>query len=162
LGLFKPGAKVLAARGENVALAAWSGLALRNGTPLAREMIEWIAASQQASGAYFQAGPGDNLETLWYWELVVLHAVATYGIVMKDPAMLESARRAAVYHLNETQPDHATTEPWGVNAFLLSEETWPLADQVLHTVRVQHPGGVEGVSGILLADALRGLEGRSG
>ena len=66
----------------------------------------------------------------------------------------EAALLNAAYHLHETQPDHATTEPWGLLAFILNPDTRSLADQLLHTVRVQHPGGARGVTAILLADVL--------
>jgi hypothetical protein len=152
-----------AADGERVATSAWSALALHAAgerTDLARETMQSLAATQRPDGAFFLAGRQDNLETLWYWELVLLHAVAAYGLSAGSPPLLAAARRASLYHLHETQPDHATSEPWGLNAFLLDPETWPLADQVLHSVTVQHPTGVVGVSGILLADTLRSLPRR--
>ena len=62
--------------------------------------------------------------------------------------------RATEYHQRETQPDHATTQPWGLFAFAWNPQTHPLADQLLHAVQVQHAGTPDGVSLILLADAL--------
>ena len=146
-------ARISAGDGERIAVGAWNALTRGDAS-----LFDQVAAAQQSSGAYFQVERSDNLETLWYWELVLLHALAAYAIRTGSSPLLDSARRAAAYHLNETQPDHATTEPWALNAFLLSPDTWPQADQVLHTVRIQHPGGADGVAGILLADTLRQLD----
>jgi hypothetical protein len=98
------------------------------------------------SGAFFPPDPSANPETAWYHELVLLHALA--------PRLPVRSAANAEYHLNETQPDHATNEPWGLLAFILNPRTHTLADQLLHNVRVHHPGGARGVTAILLADVL--------
>ena len=53
-----------------------------------------------------------------------------------------------------SQPDHATAQPWALFAFVWNPQTRPLADQLLHAARVQDPAARNGVSLILLADAL--------
>jgi hypothetical protein len=82
----------------------------------------------------------------------------------EDRTIAAAVARATVYHQREMQPDHATTQPWGLFAFIWNPETRPLADQLLHAAAVQQPGGIDGVALILLADALyclRLFEGES-
>ena len=67
---------------------------------------------------------------------------------------MHNPARATEYHQRETQPDHASSQPWGLFAFAWNPDTRPLADQLLHAATVQHPVGQDGVSLILLADAL--------
>jgi uncharacterized protein YbaR (Trm112 family) len=60
----------------------------------------------------------------------------------------------------ETQPDHATNQPWALHAFAQSPGTRPLADQLLHAgTMVSGAGGstAGGLTSILLADALYSL-----
>jgi hypothetical protein len=107
---------------------------------------------QQPSGSFFPPARSVNPEALWYHELVLLHAMATRAGT--DATIGRAVGRNAGYHLHETQPDHATNEPWGLLAFILNPDTRSLADQLLHTVRVQHPAGAQGVTAVLLADVL--------
>ncbi|HLL89432.1 MAG TPA: hypothetical protein VK324_09020, partial [Tepidisphaeraceae bacterium] len=65
-----------------------------------------------------------------------------------------AAARAAEFHQNETQPDHASAQPWGLFPMIRNPLTRPLADQILHAATTQHPAGLEGVSLMLAADAL--------
>ena len=106
------------------------------------------------SGAFLPTSASSNPEPFWYHELVLLHAVTAYAINWGNAAAREAAVRNAEYHLHETQPDHATNEPWGLLAFILNPNTRSLADQLLHTARVHHPAGAQGVTAILLADVL--------
>jgi hypothetical protein len=139
------------AKGAEVGVAAWTGRVAGD-----RGTFERLRDLQRTDGSFLVPTAADNLESLWYHELIVLHAFASYALECGDEGMLEGVRRAGLYHLNETQPDHATTEPWGINAFLLQEETYPLADQQLHAMRTQRPEGIDAVSAILLVDTLAG------
>ncbi len=118
--------------------------------------IRDLCNSQQLSGAFLIADLHDNPETHWYHELILLHAVASFAARTDDSSANESARRAAEFHLVETQPDHATAQPWGLPAFLRYAPL--LADQVLHAMTTQQPGRIDGVSLMLLADTLYGLD----
>jgi hypothetical protein len=102
------------------------------------------------SGAFLNATPADNPETHWYHELVLLHAAASYAVQAEDRTVAAAVVRNAEFHLNETQPDHATTQPWGLFAFIWHEKARTLADQMLHAAGTQKSG----VSLMLLADAL--------
>ena len=113
--------------------------------------FEHLIAHQQPAGHFLAPSANDNLESWWYAELILLHAVGTYAVETNDPHAFQAAGRAADYHLNETQPDHATSEPWAVFPFLLLPETRSLADQVLHNANMMAP---DGTTLLLLADAL--------
>jgi len=130
---------------------AWAALALEGSA--ASSAFKPLADEQQSSGALLKADPTQNPETRWYDELVMLHALTAYAVRARDGAMRPSLR-AAEYHLNETQPDHATNEPWGLLAFILNPIAHSVADQMLHTVQVLQPNGATGVTAVVLADVL--------
>lgn len=152
-----------AARGDEATEAVWGALALHTlASPL--DEPEWAAlaadrfgrlgAGQQFSGAFLRAGASDNPETMWYHELVLLQAAASYAAQSNDALVTASVMQAADYHLHETQPDHASAQPWALLAFIWRHEARPLADQILHALQVQQPQAPGGVPSLLLADAL--------
>jgi hypothetical protein len=162
-GMRWPDGEVPAARGALVGEAAWTALTLfaagkvfvRDAwTDLASDAIGRLARAQRPEGSFLAAGGSDNPEAAWYHELALLHAAASYAVQAEDRTVAAAVARATTYHLRETQPDHATAQPWAVFAYAWNPDTRPLADQVLHAVRVQYPSGARGVSLILLADAL--------
>jgi hypothetical protein len=122
-----------------------------------RRAVLDLVASQRPEGPFLLAGQRDNLESFWFHELQLLHVVAGFGLRSRNGAMLSAARRAAAYHVAETQPDHATNEPWGLPAFLCEPDAAVMADQILHAAGVQQPGRAGGVTLILLADTLYSL-----
>ena len=117
----------------------------------AAAVFDTLIAHQTPAGHFLQPSPNDNLESWWYAELVLLHAVGTRAAVTNDAGAYRAAERAASYHLNETQPDHATSEPWAVFPFLLQPATQSLAEQLLHNASMAPPSAT---SLLLLADAL--------
>jgi hypothetical protein len=121
----------------------------------ARGAFGSLVEHQQASGEFLPPDAHANPETRWYEELTLLHAAADYCLIEPSQRLRAAVRQSAVFHLNETQPDHATAEPWGLLAFV--QYAPALADQVLHAVSMQYPGGVTGPALLLLADALYGL-----
>ena len=152
-----------ASRGDVVTEAAWTALALSAAgrlfvrdawTDLASDTLGRLTRGQTAEGTFLIPGPSDNPETWWFHELVLLHAAASYSVQTEDRAVAAAVARATGHHLAETQPDHATNQPWAVFAYVWDERTRPLADQVLHASSVNRPEGPDGVSLILLADAL--------
>jgi hypothetical protein len=162
---------VPASAGAAVAELAWLAMAARAGGMLAAGgggpevagvIFHEIARRQAPCGAFVMAGRGDNLDTVWYHELVILHAVASYAVQAGDETLKSAAARGAAHVQEELQPDHATNDPWGLPGFLLCAETLPLADQVLHAATALQGavgrGGVSGVTSLLLADALYCLE----
>jgi hypothetical protein len=131
---------------------AWAALAREDAN--AASSFERLADGQQSSGALLKPDPSQNPEAAWFTELVLLHALTAFAVRTGNAALQATASRAAAYHLDETQPDHATSEPWGLLAFILHPNTHSLADQMLHTIRVLYPAGLNGVAAILLADVL--------
>ena len=120
--------------------------------------FDHLCKGATAAGPLLTATSSDNPETHWYHELVLLHAAADYAYATGHDRLTAAVARAAEYHTYETQPDHATAQPWGLPAFVRVPAARPLADQVLHAVQTQHPGGAVGVALLLLADTLYGLE----
>lgn len=117
------------------------------------QALKRFCERQVSSGTYLENHRGVNPETWWYHELVLLHALTSFAILNNDAETLASARRAARFHHAETQPDHATSQPWAIHAFLMEDETFPTADLMLLAANVNQPGGLDAVSRILLADA---------
>jgi hypothetical protein len=155
-----------AARGASAAEAAWTALALHVAgklfirdawTDLASDFFGKLSRAQRPSGAFLEALASDNPETYWYHELVILHAAGSYAVQAEDRHIAAAVKRNTEFHLAETQPDHATTQPFGLFAFIWNAGTRSLADQLLHAGQTQHPGGSDGVSLILLADAVHCL-----
>lgn len=121
----------------------------------AGEAFAQLADQQRPSGEFLPADNSKNPESRWYEELVALHAAASYAVRSPSEKINNAVRRSAEFHLNETQPDHATAQPWGLLAFI--QHATPLADQVLHAMQMQYTGQIEGIPLLLLADALYGL-----
>lgn len=152
-----------AGRGGVASEAAWTALALHVAgkvyvrdawTDLAADTFGRLTRAQQEAGTFLQSGPSDNPEPAWYHELTILHACASYAVQAEDRTVAAAVARAAAYHVAETQPDHATEQPWGLFAFIWSPPARPLADQLLHAMTINAPQGAQGVSLMLLADAL--------
>jgi hypothetical protein len=162
-----PAGPMPAGRGSSATESAWTALALQVAgkifvrdawTDLASDTFGKLTRSQSPEGPFLLAGASDNPETHWYHELVLLHAAASYSVQAEDRTVAAAVARNAEFHLNQTQPDHATNQPWACFAFIWSAATRPLADQILHAATVQNPDGGGGLSLMLLADALYCLE----
>ena len=114
------------------------------------------------AGALHRQQPEESLDGWIFAELVALHALgdlAAWAREMKHNAQneyMDRLRRAAGYHLENTQPDNVTTQPWGALAFALDPAAWLLAEQQLHDVSVQAglEAGGRTVAALLLADAV--------
>lgn len=155
-----------AADGDATASLAWWALAVFRGGELlddprgvaaSHRAMRAVATRQHDSGCYLTAEARDNPETLWFHELQIAHAVGSYAMQSGDAELQRSAARAAQYHMEETQPDHATNQPWGLSAFLVDTQTHIMAEGLLHAATVQHPGRLDAVTLILLADTLYSL-----
>lgn len=158
---------IKAAAGSDAVRAVWDALALSVAgglfhrdawTDLAADTFGRVTRSQQPNGQFLMVGPSDNPETHWYDELVLLHALSSFAVQTEDRTVAAAVHRATELHLRETQPDHATHEPWALFALIWNPQTHPLADQMLHGTTVQRAQSNAGVSLMLLADALYCLE----
>lgn len=149
-----------AKRGSSITEAAWSALALHQAgriyvrdawTDLASDTFGRICRAQQSTGAFLAPNNSINPESTWYHELCILHAAAGYAVRAEDRNAARAVARAGEFHLAETQPDHASSQPWGLFAFIWNPKTRSLADQLLHAVAMNP---TDTVSLILLADTL--------
>lgn len=113
-----------------------------------------VAATQQPDGTFLARTDADAPEPRWYDELAILHALNCHATATNDASITAAVRRAVDYHAAETQPDHASSHPWAIAAFLATPEAIPLADMMLHAAGVQSPRTMDAVSLLLLADAL--------
>lgn len=156
-----------AARGFELCQNVWYALAVYTGgiafekpawTQLGHQVFERLLAAAQPRGTFMAVGVDDNLESWWYHELVILHAATTYSAPRRDARWQSLLKKAAEYHFAETQPDHASTQPWAVHTFLLHPATVFLADQMIHATVTQGGGHPEAVPAILFADALDCLD----
>jgi len=123
-------------------------------SPPAADFFGTLVCCQQPRGAFLTPSPSDNPETLWYHELVLLHAATLYAAYQPDANLDAAIARAAEFHVRETQPDHATDQPWALAAFARSASTRPMADQMLHAAATMARPGGSAITSILLADAL--------
>ena len=148
-----------AAVGDQIAEVCWIALALHVAgkifirdawTDLAADVFGKLARRQRESGALLTATAADNPETFWFHELATLHAAASYAVQAEDRALATVVAKATRFHSREIQPDHATSQPWGVFAFLWNPETRSFGEGMLHAMQ---SSGSE-VSRMLLADAL--------
>ena len=148
-----------ASQGAPAAEAAWTALALHVAgkvfvrdawTDLAADTFGRLTRGQQANGAFLVSTPSDNPELVWYHELAILHAAASFAVQAEDRTVARSVAASSNFIAAEIQPDHASSEPWALFAFIWNPATRPLADQILHTATAASSD----VSLILLADAL--------
>ena len=154
-----------ASRGMSASESVWMALALfvagkvfvRDAwLDLASDTFGKLLRGRPNRSTFLLASENDNPEILWYHELVILHAAASYAVQAEDRTLAAAVARATHHHFNEIQPDHATSQPWAVLLrSIWNPQTQILADQN-HALRfqLQHPQGDDGVSLMLLADAL--------
>ena len=117
----------------------------------------------EGEGPVHEQTLNDAPEDWTYRDLAALHAVFCVGLAKlqgEAPAAdgwLERCQKAARFHLNHTQPDYTTYQPWGLPVFLLEADTAFFAEQQLHDVQshlhLSGPGCAL-VPGLLLADSV--------
>lgn len=106
-----------------------------------------------------ESAEDESLDTWTYRELCGLHALADLALLRRNRGWSQRVEQVALHHLQNTQPDHATRQPWAVFAFLWSPRTRVFAEQLIHDATVHGGSGRVGpVGGILLADAAAQLE----
>ena len=102
----------------------------------------------------------------------MVHAAWRIVIESGDAAGVDDLRgrveSAVAWHLERTQPDNATTHPWGVHAFLELGSPWmeasDYAASMTHAVEAAgHSSGEQDpLSSWILLDAAAGLDRREG
>ncbi len=148
----------VAPTGDRVAVVLWSALcvleyALLAGRDVNVELVDTVVhhaiqptakdASSPLHPMQGQAqGEGSpSLDAWTYRELCGLHALANLALGRRNAAWAKRVEQVALYHLEHTQPDHVTTQPWGVFGFLWSPKTRVFVDQQLHDAMAQGRGG---------------------
>lgn len=122
-----------------------------------------VASERLARGS--TAAASEANEDAWvYRELCGLHALANLALLRRHQAWAQRVEQVASYHLQHTQPDHVTSQPWALFAFIWSPKTRLFADQQIHdatasaaTTGVGRSASLSVVSGLLLADAAASL-----
>ncbi len=118
------------------------------------EVVEPILADPGEGGSLHPQDPDESLDAWTYRELCGLHALYRLAIhAPPDRATAWMARVAEItrFHVDNTQPDNTTNQPWAWAAFAARPETRSFAVQQLHDASAH---GVSLVAAMLLADAL--------
>ena len=154
-----------AARGSSAGEACWIAVALHRAgkvyvrdvwIDLASDLFGKLVKAQQPSGAFLEMTAADSPEARWFDELAILHAAATYAAMAEDKTVAAAVKRNTEFHLRETQPDHATSQPFGLFAFIWNQQTRSLADQMLNSISMKSEA--DGVTQILLGDVMQCLK----
>ncbi|MEM9753707.1 MAG: hypothetical protein AAF916_10025 [Planctomycetota bacterium] len=124
-------------------------------------LVEWSAYERNTQPYHIQTS-SDSPDAWVYREMIALHGQFNWGWMIGDELdpPLEEAHDVARYHLQHTQPDYTTYQPWALAAFLYFPDTAGFAEQQLHDVETHlHVEGPPGalVPGLLLADAVATL-----
>lgn len=163
---------------ESIALTLWHALCLLDQAMLTRRDVDvelvdaavhrLIARPGDGGSLHrFRDGPdGESLDAWTYRELIGVHALANLALHRRNKTWAARVREITRFHLENTQPDNTTSQPWGVFAFLWSEQTRSFAQQQLHDVSAANamtqmddadPAPVNVLSALLLADAFDAL-----
>jgi hypothetical protein len=103
--------------------------------------------------------PEESPDAWTYRELTGLHALANLALRRRNSNWSQCVQEVAAYHLEHTQPDFTTYEPWALFAFAWSQRTASFAEQQIHDAQTHLAGTAAGdasagiVPGLLLADA---------
>jgi hypothetical protein len=120
--------------------------------------VDRIIATAGPDGSLHEQGVEDTIDAWTFRELSGLHALADLSVQRHRHDWLAVVRRVAIHHLNNTQPDHITTQPWGVHAFSWWPDTMSFARQQIHDASLSGVAtgrtNVSPVIGALLADAM--------
>ena len=148
---------------QTVSLVLWQSLCVMEAAALlddramhdaAAARVDAVLADAPAASDASGAGPlhaqrsEDQLDHWTYRELSGLHALANLAHHADRDDWWQAVHRIVLFHLEHTQPDYTTCEPWGVHAFLRWPETVVFADQQLHDTQTNMT--LEGASAALL------------
>jgi hypothetical protein len=93
-----------------------------------------------------------SLEVAVYMEFRALHAAYNAVALAPNPRMMKRLKEVVDWHVDNTQPDNSTQEPWALAAFAALDPTGTFAEQQLHDARTRIE--VVGVDRSLVALAL--------
>lgn len=151
---------------DHVTPVLWKVLCLFEAAQLASRDadIEWadgvvhhiVNRPGQGSSLHPQE-PGESIELWTYRELSGLHALANMALRRRSESWSKRVEQIALYHLEHTQPDFTTSQPWGVFGFFWSPRTRSFADQQIHDAATEGGGTLNPLAAMLLADAADAL-----
>ncbi len=145
-----------------VPLVLWQALGLaQQATLLSRDidlemtdsLVAAIVANPAEDGALHRMSSDESLDGWTYGELAGLHGLARLALLRRNQSWAKRVEEIALFHLENTQPDNATNQPWALFAFLWSGKTHSFADQQLHDATTHAGGSITPLAGMLLADA---------
>ena len=120
--------------------------------------VDRIIATSGPDGSLHEQGIDDTIDAWTFRELSALHALADLSVHRQRHDWLAIVRRVALHHLNNTQPDHITTQPWAAHAFSWWPDTMSFARQQIHDASLSGVAtgraSASPVIGALLADAV--------
>jgi hypothetical protein len=142
---------------------------VRTQDAMALDELLWWAVALNAplpTGSIGQSGgliPNPDELAIEYRTMVELGALQAYwslAIRDKDPVSIERALEAAVWHVEELQPDNAINRPWGLAVFLelaIRTDQVPIAQTAeLHAQTLVHNACINfGKPDLLSAQILR-------
>jgi len=111
-----------------------------------------------ADGPLFPQAQGEAIEVWTERELAGIHALDRLASERNIPAWGARGRRAALWHIEHTQPDNATNRPWALHVFLRlareanNPDAGLYAETLLHNALVAS-GRPDPLSAQILADA---------
>ncbi len=144
---------------EQTPVVLWRTLGLATAAQIAQRDVDLEVVDAIVNAIVQRPGPEDALTPLdpeqspdaWvYQELTGLHALANLALLRRSRSWATRVRQVGEHHLERTQPDHVTGEPWALFAFLWSPTTRLFAQQQLHDAAAYR---AHRVAGLLLTDA---------
>lgn len=130
---------------------------------LADAVVHQAVSRPGEHGCLHPASPDESPDAWTYRELTGLHALANLALFRRNRTWACRVEEIAGYHLEHTQPDFTTTQPWAIFAGLWTERTAMFAEQQLHDVtsaQATSSGAYDThrpMVGMLLADAADAL-----
>jgi hypothetical protein len=100
-----------------------------------------------------------GMEVFVYDDLCALHAAFNSAVMARDEdeSMMAAVEKVVAWHVQNTQPDNTTQEPWALAAFAALDDTATFAPQQLHDATQRITNAIAPDNGILLgllADAV--------
>ena len=158
---------------DDVSIDAWS-IAMEPSDPSTLPRLASLLGPVQDDEPAPLLAPREDLaiEVWTECELSVVHAAWRIVNAAADAEGADSLKRrvqsAVAWHLDRTQPDNATTHPWGVHAFLELGVPWleasDYAASMIHAVEAAGHASEESdpLSIWILLDAAEGLDRTKG
>lgn len=120
---------------------------------IAQQLQWWLGGS---NGPLHEMDTEESLDFWTYREFCGLHALAHLHRAYPQVVMPDRLRQIALYHVQNSQPDNTTNQPWGLPLLAMFAESRMLAQQQFHDT-ITHAASqgrtVAGIAGLLLADA---------